>query len=431
MRGLLACCLSLLVLTASAAAQHNCRCEGGCSSGCMCGCNSPGNSPPAGGPDSFGESKNVKFLANLTLSQLGVTGSNVLANDCWGWTSGNREFAIVGLTNATAFVEITNEQAPVYLGTLPGAGGNEAWRDMKVFRNKAYIVADGSSNSSHGVQVFNLTRLLNVASPPVAFTADAHYTGLGRAHNIALNERTGFAYVIGSPSLSSSGGPIMLDLKQGLMPVYAGKYSGDGYTHDTQVVVYNGPDNQAAGGPASSYVGREIAFCSNEDTLTIVDVTNKASPRQVSRTPYVGSAYSHQGWLTPDHKYFLMDDELDEQQNGYPTRTRIWDVRNLDQPVYVGHHSGTETTIDHNQYIKDNYTYQANYTSGLRILKIVDPLGPVLREEGYFDTYGADNALSFNGAWSCYPYFPSGVTIVTDRQNGLFVLRFVPPVDSN
>jgi choice-of-anchor B domain-containing protein len=390
----------------------------------MCGCNAPENSPPAGGPDSFGSSSNVQLLSNLTLAQLGVTGSGVLANDCWGWQARRREFAIMGLTNATVFVEVTIPQSPVFLGTLPGAGGNEAWRDIKVYRNRAYIVADGSSNSSHGVQVFDLARLLNVANAPVTFTENARYTGLGRAHNIAINEATGFAYVIGSPSLSSSGGPIMLDLKQGVMPVFAGVFAADGYTHDCQVVTYTGPDTQAPGG--GSYQGREIAFCCNEDTLTIVDVTNKQAPVQVARKPYQESRYSHQGWLTPDQKYFLMDDELDESQLGpFPTRTHVWDVQNLDNPVYVGFHSGTETTIDHNQYIRDNFAFQANYTSGLRILQLKDPPNLTIQEAGYFDTYGANNALSYNGAWSCYPYFRSRNILVSDRQNGLFVVKFL------
>lgn len=406
-------------------AQHEgCSCRGGCSSGCMCGCNAPENAPPAGGPDSYGSSLNVQLLSNLTLAELGVTQSGVLANDCWGWTRRRREFAIVGLTNSTVFVEITNPADPVFLGTLPGAGGNEAWRDIKVYNNRAYIVADGSSNSSHGVQVFDLNRLVTVTSPPVTFTADARYTGLGRAHNIAINEETGFAYVIGSPSLGSAGGPIMLDLKQGVMPVLAGVYAGDGYTHDCQVVTYRGPDTQMPGG--GSYFGREIAFCSNEDTLTIVDVTNKQSPVLVARKPYAQSRYSHQGWLTEDQKYFLMDDELDELQLGpFPTRTHVWDVQNLDNPVYVGHYSGAATTIDHNQYIRGSFSFQANYTSGLRIVKLVNPAKPRMVEVGYFDTYGADDGMTFNGAWSCYPYFPSRNIIVSDRQNGLFVVKFL------
>ncbi len=397
----------------------------------MCGCNAPENIAPPGGQEMGPfDSLNVDLLSRLSLGELGA-GQGVLANDCWGWTEtqSGREFAIVGLTNATTFVEITDPKSPVYLGTLPGAGGNEAWRDIKVYNNRAYIVADGGDNSSHGVQVFELNRLLSVTKPQT-FNVDAHFTGLGRAHNLAINTETGFAYVVGSPSQSSDGGPIMLNLAQGVMPVLAGVYSGDGYSHDIQVVKYRGPDRGPTGkSPSfSRFTIREIAFASNVDTLTILDVTNKNNVVIRSRTPYPGSGYSHQGWLTEDHKYFFMDDELDEASNGpFPTRTHVWDVRDLDAPQYLGFVSGTATTIDHNLYVKGNYVYEANYTSGLRILEIANVQSLDLPVVGYFDTYPNDNDISFNGAWSNYPFFPSGNIIISDRQNGLFVVRFDPP----
>jgi choice-of-anchor B domain-containing protein len=123
-----------------------------------------------------------------------------------------------------------------------------------------------------------------------------------------------------------------------------------------------------------------------------------------------------------------MDDELDESQLGpFPTRTHVWDVRNLDAPVYIGFVEGTASTIDHNLYVRGDYIFEANYTSGLRILKINDPLTLDIPVVGYFDTYDQSNSISFNGAWSNYPFFPSGNIIVSDRQNGLFVVRFNPP----
>ncbi|HMP78607.1 MAG TPA: choice-of-anchor B family protein, partial [Pirellulaceae bacterium] len=193
----------------------------------------------------------------------------------------------------------------------------------------------------------------------------------------------------------------------------------------------HGSDTNFTGPPLGSpanLLGREIAFCCNEDTLTIVDVTNKQTPVLISRTGYPEHAYTHQGWLSEDHRFFFVDDELDEMQN-QPTKTRthVWWLRTLTNPVYLGHVLGTENTIDHNQYVHGKYIFQANYTSGLRIREIVNPRLKVLPEVGYFDTYPADNSLTFNGAWSVYPYFPSGNIIVSDRQNGLFVLRFNPP----
>ena len=165
-----------------------------------------------------------------------------------------------------------------------------------------------------------------------------------------INEDTGFAYAVGTSICS--GGLAMVDISNPVRPVSAGCFSADGYTHDAQAVVYNGPD--------VAHQGKEIVLASNEDTLTIVDVTNKGAPVQLSRSSYPGSSYTHQGWLTEDHQYYLMDDELDEQNAGHPTRTHIWDLSDLDAPVIIGAHDGTTSAIDHNQYVKGNFTYQAN-----------------------------------------------------------------------
>jgi choice-of-anchor B domain-containing protein len=413
-----------LMMTGHLLGQCGCM-DGACGSNCDCGCNSSEAVEPAEKTDDSYESENVQLMARVPLASMGVTQSNVLGNDCWGWRHepSGREFAIFGLTNGTAFVEITNPSSPRYLGTLPGAGGNEAWRDMKVYKGRCYIVADGSTNASHGVQVFDLHRLLPSRGMPVRpqiFKADARLTSIGRAHNIAINEETGFAYVIGSPSLSSAGGPIILDLKNGTVPTVAGVFSADGYTHDCQTVVYRGPH-------AAMY-DKEIAFCSNEDTLTILDVSNKSSITMLSRTGYPSSSYSHQGWLSPNQDFFFMNDELDEQNIATTkTRTHIWSVASLTAPTYLGFVEGTNRTIDHNLYVKGNFIYEANYTSGLRILNRTKASTLVFEEVGFFDTYPANNNVTYNGAWSAYPFFPSGNILVSDRQNGLFILKFSLP----
>ena len=202
-------------------------------------------------------------------------------------------------------------------------------------------------------------------------------------------------------------------------PSFAGCFSSDGYTHDAQCVQYTGPDSQ--------YAGREICFNSNENTLTIVDVTDKSDMSQISRKGYAGQRYTHQGWLTEDQHYFLMNDELDESQNGHNTRTHMWDVSNLDNPVYMGYYQAAVGSIDHNLYIKGDKAYMANYRSGLRILDISNVANANLQEVAYFDTYPQNDNAQFNSAWSNYPYFASGNIIVSDIEKGLFVLRETQP----
>lgn len=333
------------------------------------------------------------------------------ANDIWGWTDPQTgsEYALLGLYDGTAFVDVTDPANPVYLGKLPTHTDPSIWRDIKVHADHAYIVSEASS---HGVQVFDLTELRTVGNPPATFSETAHYAGVGSAHNIAINEASGYAYVVGASSCS--GGLHMIDLSTPASPAFAGCFSADGYTHDSQCVDYAGPD--------PDYQGAEVCFNANEDTLTIVDITDKSNPIQISRNPYVGVGYTHQGWLTADHRYFLLDDETDEFQ-GHNTRTYIWDVAALDAPALVDQYDGPTPAIDHNLYIHQGFVYEANYRSGLRVLATGDLGQGDLSEIGYFDVYPANDDLGYNGAWSVYPFFESGTVVVSGIEQGLFAVR--------
>ena len=152
------------------------------------------------------------------------------------------------------------------------------------------------------------------------------------------------------------------------------------------------------------------------------DVTDKDNPVSLSAAVYPNAAYTHQGWLTEDHRYFYMNDEGDEPRGLVAgTRTLVWDLADLDDPVLVKEYIAETTTTDHNLYIRGNLMYQSNYGSGLRILDITDPEDPV--EVGYFDTAPHDAG---GGSWSNFPYFKSGIIVVTSTGEGLFVLRQRP-----
>ena len=78
----------------------------------------------------------------------------------------------------------------------------------------------------------------------------------------------------------------MVDVSVPLNPKFIGCYAEDGYTHDAECVIYHGPD--------SEHRGKEICFCYNMDTLTLVDVTIHMKPLMISRTSYTGCRFSHQ-----------------------------------------------------------------------------------------------------------------------------------------
>ncbi|MEX0863827.1 MAG: choice-of-anchor B family protein [Acidimicrobiia bacterium] len=351
---------------------------------------------------------NVDLMAFLPLADIGG-GSG---NDIWGWTDpqSGREYALMGRSTGTSIVDISDPVNPVYLGNLPTSSiFSSSWRDIKVHADHAFIVSEASN---HGMQVFDLTQLRNVTSPPVTFSETAHFSGFRTAHNVVINEDSGFAYAVGTNTCS--GGLHMVNISNPTSPVDAGCYSGDGYTHDAQCVNYVGPD--------TDHQGKELCFASNEDTLTIVDVTDKTAPVLLSRTGYAGSEYTHQGWLTEDQRHFLLDDELDESNNGHNTRTYVFDLVDVDAPVLVGTHTAATAAIDHNQYVVGNHSFQANYRAGLRVLDITGVSTAALTEVAFFDIYLDNDAPEFNGAWSNYPFFASGIVVVSGIEQGLFVL---------
>lgn len=355
--------------------------------------------------------ENVDLLSIMGTADLGG-GTGIEYNDIWGWTDpqDGKEYVIIGRTDGSSFVDISDPLNPVFLGFLPTHTSNSIWRDVKVNGNYAYIVSEANN---HGMQIFDLTRLRNVANPPETFTSDAHYANFGRAHNVVINEGVDRAYGVGTNTFS--GGMHIVDISDPLNPTILGDFSSDGYTHDAQVVTYNGPD--------AAYVGKQIAFNCNENTLTIVDVDDPLDCTQIGRVGYPNIGYSHQGWLTEDHRYFLLGDELDEINQGINTRTVIWDVQDLANPVVIGQFFSDIAAIDHNLYTRGNLVYQANYRGGLRILDMTNIAAGTLNEVASFDLYPASNSAAFNGAWSSYPYFASGVVAVSHIEEGLFLLQ--------
>ena len=367
----------------------------------------------------------VDIVSFLPVSAIGG-GRGVQVNDVWGWTDPEtgKEWALVGRYDGTSFIDMSNPSQPVFVGDLPlheGANPN-VWRDMKVYQNHAFIVSDGAGD--HGMQVFDLTQLRDVTSPPVTFEETAHYDQIHSAHNIVINEETGFAYSVGSSGGGEScgGGLHMIDIRDPANPTFAGCFAdattgrqGTGYSHDAQCIVYHGPD--------AEHEGKEICFGANETALSIADVTDKDSPVALAMASYPNVGYSHQGWIDAEHEYFYMNDELDELGGGVETtRTLVWDVKDLDDPILVTEHFSENRSSDHNLYIRDNLMYQSNYVSGLRILDISDRENP--EEVAFFDTvpWGED-APGFDGSWSNYPYFESGVIVVSSGAEGVFLLR--------
>ncbi|MEO1074855.1 MAG: choice-of-anchor B family protein [Bacteroidota bacterium] len=372
----------------------------------------------------------VDLLAEMDLVALGSSYAQGdltnwwWGNDIWGWTDPETgtEYALVGTWEGVSFVDLSTPTAPVLVGMLPTAAqrgdlrtiGN-LWRDIKTRGTYAYIV---SEVPGHGVQVFDLRRLRSITEAPVEFEPDARYTGIGSAHNIVASDDLDVVIAVGhdTNNLECLTGLYLIDVTTPTAPRYSGCFGADGYTHDAQCIVYDGPD--------PDYQGRTVCFSSNTIMLSISDITEPARTRALSTAIYPTVVFTHQGWLTEDRRFFFMNDEGDDGATDIGgTRTIVMNVEDLDAPFYVGAYIAPTTTIDHNHYIAGDLLFQANYESGFRLHRINPDDPAALTLVGFFDTYPESDSFGSNGAWSVYPFFESGIVIVSDQQRGLFVLQ--------
>ena len=378
---------------------------------------------------------NYDLMGRITLEEMDAEAGN----DCWGWTDSTtgREYAIMGVNNGTSFIDITDSTSPLYLGKLPTSTVDSSWRDMKVYNDHVYIVSEAGD---HGLQVFNLANLRGIDSEQV-FSADYTDKSFGQAHNIAINEDSGYAYIAGARTK----GIYALNLSNPLAPKLELEGSQFGYSHDAQIVNYKGPDQD--------HFGKEIYIGSNENKVDIVDVTDKSEPKLISTFLY-DHQYTHQAWLTDDHKYALLGDELDEVDSNYElkadakTRTVIIDLSDLDKPSLHHDYEAETKAIDHNGYVKGTEFFLASYTAGLRVLDILNIDQKSISETGFFNTFidhndsglpnsttvksqdpdgdhsgKKGNSSAFNGAWSVYPFFKSENIIISDINSGLYIVK--------
>jgi choice-of-anchor B domain-containing protein len=350
------------------------------------------------------DAQNISLHAWIGLADF--PGGNTSGNDCWGYVSpSGREYAIMGLERGYGFVEITDPDNPVIVGFVNGP--SSLWHDIKVIGQYAYGVSEGGS----GIQVIDLSGLDNGT---VTLVRNKVHQGHSSTHNIVANPDSGYLYLVGGNT--QNGGLVAVTTATPDDPTIVGAW-GQMYVHDAQVVSYtDGP-----------YAGREIAFCLSgfsggwsQTGLRIVDVTDKNNMFTISTISWSGARYAHQGWLSEDRRYLYVDDELDEGDSVSVTTSRVFDVQDLANPAFLGTFTSGLPAIDHNQYTHNGMIFQANYRSGLRVFEYSNPLAPT--EIAYFDSYPGDDGVGYNGAWSTYPYFPSGTIIISDIERGLFIV---------
>ena len=366
---------------------------------------------------------NVDLLAHVALADL--SSLPAVAADVWGFVDLNteREYALLGVWNGLAVIDVTDPTAPFEVGTVPGSPSG--WRDVKIsqryaddeqrWRTYAYV----STEYGGRLVVVDLTQLPNRVA-------------LGRrsdtsAHNVYVSN---VDYTTGVP-LDEPGTPPLLqvlgsaadfgafrsfDLGDPLNLVQVATSAG-GYSHDATSMLVT--DDRVSACKANTDTC-EVLVDFNETEIELWDFSDQHAPELLSSTTYADVGYVHSGWWTEDGRYLFVHDEFDENEADMDTTVRVFDLADLTAPQLVETWTGPTAAIDHNGYVRGSRYFMSNYTRGLTILDIADPTEPV--EIGYFDTHPPSDNGAFTGAWGVYPFLPSGNLLVSDFYGGLFVL---------
>ncbi len=373
--------------------------------------------------------RNVDFQAQISLNQF--TSQPTSAGNVWGFVdlNDNREYAVVGLRNGTAVVEVTDPENPRQVGTI--AGNNSLWREVKIyqefhaptnrFRAFAYITTEANNS---GLQVINLGDLPNTISLATTINDTgsqhtAYVSNINYSTNMALPGATAFLYLAGSDI--AGGSWRVYSLANAAQPQFIRQApAGTQYVHDaTSLLISDARTTQCA----LAHNPCEIYVDFNENTVDLWDVTDKVAPVRLSSTTYSDASYTHSGWPTADQRHIFVHDETDEISRGQFTQIYTMNVDDLRNPFIVGSWQGPDTTTDHNGYTKGNLLYVSHYRRGLVVFDASVPAQ--LREVANFDSFlsPAANSAGTDGAWGVYPFFPSGTVVLSDISNGLFVLR--------
>lgn len=320
--------------------------------------------------------RNMTFLGNLDYTPD--------LSDIWGYVDGNgREYAIVGLENAVSIVDVTDPTNPVELHNIPGA--TTIWRDIKTWGTHAYVTNEGSN----GLLIIDLSGLPNTIN-----SVNRAPNGLTTAHNVFIDEN-GIAYILGGNG--NNKGALMLDLNvDPWNPTVVGNYTTR-YVHD-------------------AYVRNDTLWTAeiNDGIFSVINVTNKSNP-VVMATQATSGQDAHNLWLSDDGKYLFTTDELSN------ANIDAYDVSDLGNIRRLGtfQSSPGQNVIPHNVFVKGDFGIISYYRDGVVIFDATQPGNMI--EVGNYDTspFAGDG---FNGAWGVYPYLPSGNVLVTDIEEGLFVL---------
>ena len=347
----------------------------------------------------------VSAQDSLNTSVLYRYDAGTFYNDVWGYVDGSKEYAILGGRDSIYVFDVTNPNNVIKVDAdVPG--GFITWRDFKTYDHYMYAV----SENNDGLRVYDLDSLASGKLHLVgAYTSD-----FITAHNIYIEEASATLYVAGTNTGSVPEGLIVYDLST------EAKARNPEILHELRL-------DTLLGLPALNtyvhdlYVRNDTAYCSHGNTgLYIYDFTDPTAPEFISSVSTNG--YNHSSWLSDDGDYLFFAEEIPK---GLPMG--VIDVSNINN-IAIDHTFSfpllAPTHLDntpHNPFVVGDFMYVSYYEDGLQVFDISDPLN--VTQFAYYDPSPNTSYNGTTGVWGCYPFLPSGNILISDTNNGLYLIE--------
>lgn len=333
-------------------------------------------------------------------------------NEIWGIVAAGTEYAILGTTAGTHFIDVSDPANPTEIIMIPGQvqGPEIIHRDYHDHEGFLYAVADEGSRST--LQIMDLSFLPD--SVPVIYDSKQL---IRRSHNIFIDSSSSIMYSCISAGDDFTFSPLRLfDISDPYNPTYISDFR----TFDGTTI----------GQVHDAYVIQDTAYLNcGPNGLIIAEFSDPMAPTTLAALgplDYPQSGYNHSGWLSEDRRtYFMADEDWDMDIKAVDV-TALPDLTILDT-IDAGNEN--RFSIPHNQVVHGRYLYTSYYFDGLQVWDIADREN--IRRVMHYPTSSIPPRNRYEGAWGVYPFLPSGNILVSDMQEGLFVVQAVEETISN
>ena len=323
-------------------------------------------------------------------------------NEVWGLFVNDREFAVIGSTMGTHFIDVTDTDNIEEVAFVEGSHTGPAiiHRDYHDNDGFLYAVADEGEST---LQIIDIRDLPN--SIEVVYESNSL---IRRSHNIFIDEENDRLYSCAHTGISTGYSPMrVLDISDPMNPMDLGGFDAFesfdvGHVHD-------------------AYILNHIAYLNcGPDGFAIVDMTNLEAVKllaSLSPDDYPDSGYNHSGWLAEEGDVYYMADE----NHGLAVKAiNVEDYTDLETKNLFDAGFDVPNAIPHNLIVDGDLLFVSYYYDGLQVYDISDRESPT--RIMHYPTSQLDNNFQYRGAWGVYPLLPSGNVLVSDMQEGLFVI---------